>query len=85
MNQKRSDLISRLKTLQAIHCMIERGEAETPLAIADEVGISVNSVYNCLNEMQELGAPIVYDRKAKRYKYPVPVSFDFQFRIKPAQ
>lgn len=75
---KLNDYINKIAT---IHEMIESGEANPDYA-CNQLGISQATFYNYLKEMRNMGAPIIWKRSQGRYKYAVPVNFNFGFKYK---
>lgn len=73
-------LQSYLYAMRKLHQVISAGQTGTPEQLAEWLGVSVSTLYNYLNIMKDVGAPIIYDRKAKTYRYQVPVDFVFGFK-----
>jgi len=53
----------------------------TPKELAEKIDVSERLLYDYLNEMKELGAPIYYDKERCCYCYSEEVKFEFGFRI----
>lgn len=53
----------------------------TPEELAEQLGLSVSTLYQYLRAMRNAGAPIVYSKQHKTYLYLYPVEFTYGFRL----
>lgn len=51
----------------------------TPTELATKIGIAERTVYEYINLMKELGAPIQYSRSRKSYSYQYDGKFEITF------
>ncbi len=68
--------IERFKRLDAI---IQNKSSGTPAELAVRLEISESTLYEFIAVMKELGAPIIYDKYAKRYGYENEGYFNVSF------
>jgi len=70
--------IKHLERLQQLHQRIEQENTGTPKELARFMNISERLLYNLIEELKDIGAPIHYNRSLKTYYY----SDDFKLQIK---
>ncbi|MFA0962885.1 HTH domain-containing protein [Roseivirga sp. BDSF3-8] len=70
--------LSRLDQLIRLRC------TGTPQELADKLGLSKRMVYEYLNAMRDLGAPIAYSNIEKSYFYVGLGQFFIGYKIKNA-
>jgi predicted DNA-binding transcriptional regulator YafY len=70
-------LFKQIELLQRTHKLIDVAHTGTPEDFAKRLGISSRRLYDVLDEMKMLGAPITYSRKANTYYY----TDDFEVKI----
>ena len=68
--------IQRFKRIDAL---IQNKSTGTPAQLAEKLNISVSTLYDFIAVMKELGAPIKYDKSARRYYYEASGNFDIRF------
>lgn len=69
-----------LSRLQNLDRLIRIKATGTPQQLADKLSISERTLYETLELMKDLGAPIKYCRHSQRYYYTDEGGFDFSFR-----
>ncbi|GHT04463.1 hypothetical protein FACS189440_19320 [Bacteroidia bacterium] len=62
-------LFKQIELLQRAHKLIDRSHTGIPEIFAGQLGVSERRLYEIINEMKGLGAPIDYSRKAGTYYY----------------
>ncbi len=70
------DIINRMKHLDSL---IKRRATGCPQCLCKKINISERSVFNLIEQMKNLGAPIAYDSSTKNYYYETPGEFTFKF------
>jgi predicted DNA-binding transcriptional regulator YafY len=55
--------------LEQIDCLIYKKSTGNPKVFASKLGISESTLYEYLNELKELGAPILYNKFKETYFY----------------
>ncbi|APY11038.1 hypothetical protein BWZ22_07190 [Seonamhaeicola sp. S2-3] len=70
--------IKHLERLQQLHLRIEQENTGTPKELARFMNISERLLYNLIEELKDIGAPIHYNRSLKTYYY----NDDFKLQIK---
>lgn len=75
------DFIARIQLIRQIDHLISIKGTGTPDELAARLNISRRCVYNYINTMKEMGAPIVYDHFRSSYYYAEEGKFkvDFSF------
>jgi len=73
----RLDLFMRLETLDYL---IYSRSTGTPEKLAKRLSISVRTLYEFLEVMKDLGAPICYCKKSKTYFYSEKGSISVRFK-----
>jgi hypothetical protein len=58
-----------LERIERIDALIRRQNTGTPKNLADKLEISERQVYNCIEELRNLGLPIEYCRNRQTYYY----------------
>jgi DNA-binding IclR family transcriptional regulator len=59
--------------------LIRRKATGTPAQLAEKLDIAESTLYQFLNVMKDLGAPIYYDKIRQSYCYSYNVRFMFEF------
>ncbi len=62
-------MIYQLQRVQKINRMIKSANTGSPKEFADELGISESHFHRYIEELQEMGIPILYSRSRKTYYY----------------
>lgn len=69
-----------LERVERIDYMIRRKSTGNPKGLAAKLGLSERSLYELINQMKDLGAPIAYSKSRNSYVYTSDVIFSFGFR-----
>ena len=69
--------IKHLERLQQLHQRIEQANTGTPKELARFMNISERLLYNLIEELKDISAPIIYNRGLKTYYY----NNDFKLQI----
>jgi len=69
--------IKQLERLQQLHQRIEEENTGTPKELAKFMNISERLLYNLIEELKDISAPICYNRSSKTYYY----DDDFKLQI----
>ena len=72
-------LLKTIAKIERIDQLIRLKATGTPSQLAKRLSISERSVFNILNMMKELGAPIHYSGFRQSYYYEESVNFRFGF------
>lgn len=72
-------LIEKLKLIDRVDSLIRRRNTGTPKELSSRLNLSERSIYNLIDQMKKLGAPISYCNSSQSYKYENPVIFNFGF------
>ena len=70
------NFFEKLRTIERLHYLIKRKGTGRPTDLARRLGISERCLYNLLNEMKTMGAPIYYNKTRKSYCYEYRVEFE---------
>lgn len=70
--------INRLKKIDQ---MIRHENTGKPKDLAQNLGISESHVYNCIQELKDMGLPIAYCRIRQTYYYTDPVQLKISLSI----
>jgi len=73
-------LLEKLQQINRLHELIKRKATGTPKELATRLSISERTVYDCIDIMKSMNAPIYYCRSNKSYCYEYPVDCSFGFR-----
>ena len=73
-------MIKQTHRIERLHLLINRKATSSPKKCAQRLSISDRQLYNILNLMKELGAPIYYDMAVESYCYEFEVSFQYGFK-----
>jgi len=71
-----------LERLLYIDYLIRTKSGGTPKQLARKIGVSERTLFETLQHMKNLGAPISYCRTRKSYHYKTEGKFCFEFQIK---
>ncbi|MBK9491342.1 MAG: HTH domain-containing protein [Haliscomenobacter sp.] len=61
--------IKQLDRLKRLDTLIHQGKTGAPDELARRLDLSRSQLYNILDELKDLGAPIEYDRSARSFYY----------------
>jgi len=75
------DLFSKIKLIERLDHLIRKCATGSPRELSCRLAISERQVYNIINEMKDLGAPITYCNARKSYRYEDEVTFKFGFLL----
>lgn len=75
------DLLEKINLIKRLDNLIRRKATGTPKELSVKINISERQVYNIINEMKNMGAPIAFCQKTKTYYYKRSVSFKFGFLL----
>ena len=70
--------VNRLKRIDQL---IRQQRTGSPKALAEKLQISESHVYNCIDELRDLGLPIMYCRSRQTYYYTDMVQLNINFSI----
>ena len=68
-----------MNRIKQIDGLIRTGCTGSPGELAEKVGLSESMIYNYINYMRDVGAPIAYSKKQKTYYYLYRVEFSYGF------
>jgi len=74
-------LIEKIRQISRLHLLIERKATGSPAKLARRLELSERSIYNLIDQMKSLGAPIEYSQSAQSYQYREAVEFHFGFQL----
>lgn len=69
-----------IERIKRIDKMIQLEATGSPKALSIKIGISERMVYEYINKMKSLGAPITYNESKSTYLYTEPVVFECIFK-----
>ncbi len=72
-------LIEKLKQIERVDALIRRKATGTPGQLAHKLHLSERQVYNMINLMKDMGAPIFFCSFRKSYCYEFEVEFKLGF------
>ncbi len=64
--------LKQIERLRQVHELVKINNTGDPGTLAARLHISERQLYNCLEHLKELDAPLYYDRKHKTYYYSEP-------------
>ena len=71
--------IEKIQRINRLHDLIRRKATGTPKELARKFEVSERCIYDCIETMKSMGAPIYYCRSNQSYCYEYMVSFMFGF------
>lgn len=71
--------MDRIQRIQRMHYLILYKRTGTPESFARKIGVSKSMIYLLIQELKQMGAPIVYCKYKGSYKYQYEVDFKFGF------
>ncbi len=74
--------IKHLERLEQLHLRIEQANTGTPKELAKFMHISERSLYNLIEELRDLNAPVCYNRNLKTYYYNGDFKLEINISIK---
>jgi len=69
----------QITSLALLHQLISREKTGTPTELSKKLKVSERQVYNYLDLLKEMGAPIDFCRKRQTYYYKEDGGFNFRF------
>lgn len=75
-------IIEQLERLKTIHHLIEIQKTGSPNEFADKIHVSKRQLFNILDDLKLLGAPIEYSTLRKSYIYSEYCEIQLLFQIK---
>ena len=72
-------LIKRIQQIERINALIRRKGTGTPAELAKKLNVSERTVYNLIDLMIRMGAPIYYCNERKSFCYEYDVEFSIGF------
>lgn len=72
-------LLKTLQTIELLDQLICNKKTGTPVQLSERLQLSERSIYNILQVMKEMGAPIYYNKMRQSYCYLKEVQFEFGF------
>lgn len=73
------NVISKIKLIERADGLIRRKATGSPDDLSDRLGISTRNIFNLINLMKEMGAPIYFCKNRNSYCYEEEVTFCFGF------
>jgi len=78
-------VIDKLYQIERIDNLIRRKATGSPKDLASRLGVSERTIYDCIDLMKSMDAPIYYCRHSQSYCYDNPVRFSFGFESPRSQ
>ena len=75
-------LIKRIQQIERVDALIRRKGTGTPADLARKLNVSERTVYNLIDLMIRMGAPIYYCNERKSFCYEYEVEFSIGFLSK---
>ena len=76
------NLIEKLELMQRLDALIRRKATGTPNQLSDRLSVSRRNVFNIINTMKDMGAPIYFCKTRNSYCYEQKVTFTYGFTPK---
>ena len=73
------NLIEKLELIQRVDALIRRKSTGSPTQLSYKLEISKRNIFNIINTMKEMGAPIRFCKQLDSYCYEEKVTFSFGF------
>ena len=61
--------IRQIERMRKVHHLILQAKTGSPTALAERLHISERQLYNVLDRLKEIGAPVNFNRKTNTYYY----------------
>ena len=74
--------LKHLERLQQLHQRIEQENTGTPKELAKFMRISERSLYNLIEELKDINAPVCYNRNLKTYYYEGDFKLEISISIR---
>lgn len=75
------NILKNIERIQMLHKLIKEEKTGTPDSLSRRLDISRASLYNLLEELKSIDAPILYSRQKETFYYATPFDLDIYFRI----
>lgn len=74
------NLLEKIRLIERVDGLIKRKSTGPPTRLATRLNISERNIYNLINVMKEMGAPIYFCKDRNSYCYEENGGFSFGFR-----
>ena len=74
-------IVAAIQKLGFIHELIRKHATGSPEQLARKLEVSARQVYRIINEMKDLGLPIIYLHKKSSYVYEEEVYFHIELKV----
>lgn len=71
----------QLERLQRINLLIKAEKTGTPEEFATKIGISTSHLYRCIDEIKEMGAPVIFSRTRRTYSYEKNLELKISYSV----
>lgn len=75
------NILKNIERIQMLHKLIKEEKTGTPDSLSRRLDISRASLYNLLDELKSIDAPILYSRRRETFYYTTSFDLDIYFRI----
>ena len=75
------NIIDNLFFLERLDYLIRTKSTGNPKELSTRLGVSERTIYRLIKDLQDMGLPITYCRKSKRYFYEKQVKWHFEFLV----
>lgn len=75
------NILRNIERIQMLHKLIKDEKTGTPDSLSHRLDISRASLYNLLDELKSIDAPIRYSRRRETFYYATPFDLNAFFRI----
>ena len=72
-------MLKQIQRIERLHQLLRLKATGSPKECASQLGISERQLYNIIELMKELGAPIIYNMRVGSYQYAYDVEWSFEF------
>ena len=76
------NMTGQLQRIQKMNRMIKSENTGSPKEFADELGISESHFHRYIEELQEMGIPILYSRSRRTYYYENNMELSLSYSLK---
>ena len=76
---RRMNFLAKLELIMRVDALVRRKGTGSPNSLSTRLGISKRNVFNLINTMKDMGAPIYFCKSRNSYCYEEEVSFSFGF------
>lgn len=78
-------VVKYINRLERIHSLVRRGGTGTPKELASRLNIAESTLYQYVQALRELGAPITYDTFRQSYVYYQPCTLSLKYQLTLSQ